>query len=416
MRISTGLVLALGLAVAAGCKKKKDEGGGGTAGTGDMAGTGSGTGGMAGTGSGSAAEPEKTLTGADLAKRYQECAALVNAGDTAKFKTMCLADDFKGHDAAMNMDMTAADVDKMFGDMKKTFPDMKMEPQLILVNGRNIAAVALTTGTMQGEMDMGPMGKVPATNKKTGMMFFQRLKLNDANKTTEEWVIMDVATMMGQLGMSPKEAPPVRPVMDKGMDGAPMVVVAADDEKEKANLLIFKKGNDAFNAHKAADMMAIMAPDVVEADMATDKDVKGAKEVQKGLEMFWKAFPDGKVEVTESWAAGDYVVGIGKFTGTNKGAMGKMKATGKAVTMEYAEIAQFKDNKVVQMWRFRDGFGMAAQLGLVKMPAGGGGAGGGSAAPADPKKGADKGGDKGGDKAAPADDKAAAGDKKDDSK
>jgi hypothetical protein len=42
-----------------------------------------------------------------------------------------------------------------------------------------------------------------------------------------------------------------------------------------------------------------------------------------------------------------------------------MKATNKAVTMHFAEVAKLKDGKVAQLWRFRNGMAMAMQLGLM---------------------------------------------------
>ena len=99
--------------------------------------------------------------------------------------------------------------------------------------------------------------------------------------------------------------------------------------------------------------------------------------------MFLTAFPDVKIEAPNNYAAGDYVVSLGTFTGTNTGPMGKMKKTDKKVTGNFAEIVKIKDNKVSEIWRFRNGFAMAMQMGLVPQP---------GAAPAAPA------GDKAGDK------------------
>jgi predicted ester cyclase len=84
----------------------------------------------------------------------------------------------------------------------------------------------------------------------------------------------------------------------------------------------------------------------------------------KGLTMFWKAFPDGKIEVPNAWAAGEYVVVEGKFTGTHTGPLGKMPKTGKKVEMAYAEIFELKDGKIVELWRFWNQADMAKQLGM----------------------------------------------------
>jgi len=396
MKTRTMVVITLGLALAAGCKKKEKTGE-------TAAGSGSSTA-VAKPNEGSAAmkppeppPPPKPApkTGKDLAQAYQDCGALIAGAKWDDFMKQCSADTFVGH-MADDKDMKRDEVVPMFKDMRAAFPDEKIEPQLIFVNGRNILAVMLMSGTHEGPMKT-PMGEIPATKKKFGALMYHRLAMNDENKATEEWSYFDPATMMGQLGLSPKEAPPSRPAMEKGMEGAPAIIVAADDDKEKKNLETVKKSNDAFNSKKAADAMAFYADDAVESDQATGTDAKGKKEIEKGLAMFWKAFPDVKVDAANMWAAGDYVVVEGSFSGTNDGPMGKMPKTGKKVTGHYAEIIKLKDGKITEMWRFRNGLAMAAQLGLIKPPAG-------DMKGGDMKGGDMKGGDtKGGDtKAAPA--------------
>jgi soluble cytochrome b562 len=151
---------------------------------------------------------------------------------------------------------------------------------------------------------------------------------------------------MFQMGLAPKGAPPHRSADDaKPLEGAPIVAVAADDAKEKANIEATKKGGEAFNAHKGADLIAMMADDVVETDVAAPKDLKGKKEVEKGLKDFQTAFSDAKV--------------------TPDHDMGAMKKTGKKVSVPYAEIFEYKAGKVSHIWRFHDSMTMAMQLGLM---------------------------------------------------
>jgi predicted ester cyclase len=371
-KLTTSLVVALGLVSVAGCKKKKEEGTvqkpteGVTTNTGSASAT---------------PAPEKPMSGADLAAKYQKCVGMVNDSKFDDFKKDCIDASYTAHQ--YGHDMSGADgVVGYFQAMKKAFPDWKLTPQLIIVDGRNILAVELATGTHQGELAMPGMPPVPATNKKMGELFFHKLAINDQNKATDEWAFNDPATMMGQLGLAPKDAPPTRPAMDKGLEGAPIVVVTADDPKEKANLDAFKKANDAVNAHKTADLMAMMTPDAVESDQTDAADHKG-KEIEAGMKQFFGAFSDAKVTPSETHAAGDYVVAIGKFEGTNDHDLGKMKKTGKKVSLDYAEIAQFKDGKVSHLWRFHSGMQFAQQMGLMpEAPAGGAPAAGSAAAPA----------------------------------
>lgn len=329
---------------------------------------------------GSAAAAEKPLTGKDLADKYIKCGEDINAGKMDDFKANCVEADYVAHEADEG-DMKGTDqLVGMFASMHKAFPDMKMQPQLVLVNGRNIFAVDLSTGTNSGPLAMPGMPEMPATNKKIGTLFFHRLAIDDANKATEEWAFEDPLTFMGQLGKlpPPPKGPPTRPALDKGWDGAPIIVVAADNDAEKKNIEIVKKMDDAFNAHKVNDMLTNLSDDFVESDQADDHDSKGKKDAEKGIKMFLTAFPDLKVTTDGTWAAGDYVVETGVLEGTNTGDMGPMKKTGKKVTMHFAEVSKLKDGKITNLWRFRNGMAAAVQLGMMPPP----GAGMGSAAAA----------------------------------
>jgi ketosteroid isomerase-like protein len=322
-------------------------------------------------------EAPAPLAGTAIAERYQMCVGLVNDGKFDEFRKECADDSYTRHAFGGIPEQKGADnLVSFFKDQKAAFPDWKLAPQLIMISGRNILAVNLVTGTHGGTMK-SPMGDVPATNKKFGMLMFHRVKLDDANKATDEWVASDPGTMMAQLGLAPKGSPAKRPATSKGIEGAPIVVVTADDDKEKANLEAVKKGNEAFVANKLADAMAMTADDAVEMDQTGEKDVKGKKEIEKGFTMFRNAWSDVKLDDVQMWAAGDYVIQSLKFTGTNDKDMGKMKKTGKTVTVDLVEVLRFKDGKVDQLWRFFNSMDFAMQMGMMPAP---------GTAPAEPAK------------------------------
>jgi predicted ester cyclase len=361
----TTLVLALAVSAGIACNKKKSEEQVDKGNTGTTPTTGSDTTAPKPTEPPPPAKPA-TKSGAELADWYLECGKKMADKKMDDFKKDCTTAETVIHHVD-DKDMKIDDMSAMMANMQTAFPDGKMEPQLVMVNGRNIFAVVLFTGTHEGALKTPDGKEIPATHKKVGQMFFQKLAINDENKATEVWEFMDPASMMGQLGLLPKGTP-FRAAIDKGWDGAPIKVVAADDAKEKANLEAAKKSNDAFNAHKIPDIQAFWADDAVESDQADDKDAKGKKELDAGLKMFFTAFPDVKLEVPNTYAAGDYVVEIGTFSGTNSGPMGKMKKTDKKVTGNYAELLKIKDGKVTNLWRFRNGLAMAMQLGLAPQP------------------------------------------------
>lgn len=383
MKLRTMAMVLFGvgaLVAGGGCKKKPKEGKAPETGSATM-GSGS-AGATAGSGS-AAAAPEEKLEGKALADKYLACTGYINDAKWDDFQSKCIAKDYQGHAAGEPNTMGPDQVIGWFKDQKTAFPDFKIEPQIVMVNGRNILGVGLMTGTQSGPMK-SPMGEVPATNKKIGILMFHRLVIDDENRAAEEWAFADPATMIGQLGLLPKEAPPKRAPIEKGLEGAPIVAVAADDDKEKQNLEAAKAGMTAFSEHKFADAIAHYTDDAVESDQAGDKDATGKKEIQAGMETLAKGFPDFKiVGAPDMWAAGDYVALIGKYEGTNKGAMGKMKPTNKQVAGEFAEVLLMKDGKIAKLWRFRNGMEMAQQLGLMPAPApagGDGSAAGGSAA------------------------------------
>ena len=359
MNVKIALAVAALAVGAAGCKKKpKDDPQQGSASKPDE--------GSAKQGSGSAEAPKPApLAGKELAAKYLACNEHLSSGKLEDFKKDCITTEFLGHPVD-DIEQKGADaVVAQFAAMRAAFPDLKSLPQLVFVNGRTILAVGLMVGTHEGAMKT-PMGDLEPTKKKMGTWFFHKLALNDENKATEEWWFGDPATLVGQLGKLPKGTP-FRPAADKGLEGAPVIIVAADDAKEKANLETIKKLNEAFNAHKPADEIALFTPDAVESDQASPADTKGAKAIGPGLKTFHVAFPDGKIAV-DAVAVGDYVIQHGTFTGTHKGPLDKLAPTQAKVTMGFAEVFEMKDGKIAKLWRFRNGLALATQLGLMKAP------------------------------------------------
>jgi ketosteroid isomerase-like protein len=103
---------------------------------------------------------------------------------------------------------------------------------------------------------------------------------------------------------------------------------------------------------------------------ARPADFKGKAAEREHLEGFWKMSSNVKCTTPVLFAAGDYTVAIGKFTGKNDGdvpAMG-LKKTGKTFAVDYIEFIRWQDGKAVEMWPFMDGAQLAEQLGLIPAP------------------------------------------------
>jgi steroid delta-isomerase-like uncharacterized protein len=131
---------------------------------------------------------------ADSARRFYE---LINSGDLDGFGAL-LAEDFVEHDEIPGLPPTKAGVLKFFRMYLAAFPDLRMEPQDILPSGDKVAIRVRVTGTHEGEF----MG-MPATGRGIDLELIDITLFGDDGLAREHWGVVDVMTMMQQLGAVP---------------------------------------------------------------------------------------------------------------------------------------------------------------------------------------------------------------------
>jgi predicted ester cyclase len=252
-------------------------------------------------------------------------------------------------------------VEKFFGMFWTAFPDFAPAPQLILVNGRNVAAVMMATGTNTGSF----MG-MPPTGKKIGLQGLFVVEFDEQGKIKSEIHGANPATILGQLGVAKM---PTRPVMEKGWPEV-QTVIFSDSKTENDNLALVVKGDELFSTKKIDELMVLFADDGVFSDSAMPADVTGKAAIAAVTKEYLGGFPDLAYTSKARWAAGDYVVEAIEWSGTNTGDFPsmKLKATGKPVKMTDYNLFKIKDGKVSNMWVFHNGMAMAIQLGLVPPP------------------------------------------------
>jgi steroid delta-isomerase-like uncharacterized protein len=164
---------------------------------------------------------------------------------------------------------------------------------------------------------------------------------------------MDSGTLLGQIGAVPG---PRRPPLAAGQK---VVVLAQNDAAEKGNLAAYQNGNAAWNRHDAKAFSAGLAPDVVWSTLANPSDTQGDTAVVARLQGLWTGFSDARLELSSSWAAGDYVVGVGSFRGTNDGDMVGMPKSGRTVDVPFLEVVRYAKGKIQNEWFFFDSFAFA---------------------------------------------------------
>lgn len=308
------------------------------------------------------AAPVKTDTPEAKAARYIACNSMLIEKNVDGFKA-CLDDAIEvvQVDAVPKTELKGPDAFLGYLNMYLTaFPDIKSAPQIVLVNGDNVAAIVLTTGT--NSADMGPM---KATNKKYGQFEAHQVVLNADGKATKMAIWVDQSAMFHQLGIA--ENPNSPDAIDKPLVDAPQTTVAKNDDAEKANVDQVKKGLELITKKDAKAYGDLLADDVKfwvhgGKNSATDK-----ASYEKGLKEHLGMMKEIKADKVDVWAAGDWVVA--EVTGSAslaKDIPGAKGTKGKPMTGKELHFFQLAEGKIKQHHIFINSLSRAVELGLVK--------------------------------------------------
>jgi steroid delta-isomerase-like uncharacterized protein len=90
--------------------------------------------------------------------------------------------------------------------------------------------------------------------------------------------------------------------------------------------------------------------------------VEGFKEL---LGVYRTAFPDMKLTIDEIVAEGDKVITWATFTGTHKGPLENLPATGKKVQVKDVDFFRIQSGKIVEGRTNFDQWGLMKQLGVI---------------------------------------------------
>lgn len=127
---------------------------------------------------------------------------LVSEGDLDGFFEY-LADDFVEHESGPGLAPTKAGTREIFAMLTAGFPDLRFEAEDIIESGDKVVARARITGTNKGDF----MG-VPASGKPIDIQAIDIVRFGDDGLVHEHWGVMDVMSMMQQIGAIPEGPPP----------------------------------------------------------------------------------------------------------------------------------------------------------------------------------------------------------------
>jgi steroid delta-isomerase-like uncharacterized protein len=85
----------------------------------------------------------------------------------------------------------------------------------------------------------------------------------------------------------------------------------------------------------------------------------------EAMRAYRAAFPDLHFTVDAAFASGDEAAVRWTVTGTHRGDLPGVPATGKTATMLGMSMLRFSDGKVAEAWHYWDALGMLRQLGAI---------------------------------------------------
>ena len=109
----------------------------------------------------------------------------------------------------------------------------------------------------------------------------------------------------------------------------------------------------------------LLREDAIGHDPAQPEPVKGPAGLKESAGGYRSAFPDLTIKVDEIFADDDLVAVRWTATGTHKGDLFGIPASGKQATVTGITIDKYKDGKLAESWTNWDTLGLLQQIGAV---------------------------------------------------
>ena len=132
------------------------------------------------------------------------------------------------------------------------------------------------------------------------------------------------------------------------------------------NIAVVQSIYDGFNSRDMEKLTAALAPDFELVDMPSGQAFHGAEGFMQWVQPFAIAAPDSLTEVTNVIASGDWVftehTGRGTHTGLLATPAGEIAPTQRRFALQFGEVYQLRDGKIVLMRAYWDAHSLIRQL------------------------------------------------------
>lgn len=123
--------------------------------------------------------------------------------------------------------------------------------------------------------------------------------------------------------------------------------------------------NRAWNSHDMESVLKFYSPDCVGSDVGWADPLRGHAGVRAMLEMYWRAFPDLRFEVTNTVFQDSRAAIVWLAEGTHQGTIMNIPPTGRKVEVRGVSIIDVENGLIVRSQYIWDLAGMLRHMGLL---------------------------------------------------
>jgi len=279
----------------------------------------------------------------DVASHYLDYVAAINERDE-KHLAAAIAPDAELHLADSPEVLKGPDaVVKSNVELWTALPDIRIEPQLVLCRGDQVAALLLAHGTQTGPMQTRA-GKLAPTQAETGSYGIELATLKGGLITggTQFW---DVGLLLDQI----RRAKGTRPAVTRGL-GSPRVVVApVQSAAQPAAAAALNQVLHALGTGDIDSATQPLADDAVLSVSALPADVTGKAAIAKQLTRLRSAFADLTIQPTRLFGTDDLAAAVATYKS-------------KRGTLEVAHVVETDGDHITKIWVVVNGATLRAAL------------------------------------------------------
>lgn len=124
--------------------------------------------------------------------------------------------------------------------------------------------------------------------------------------------------------------------------------------------------DEVWNQGRVEVLDELLAPEYVNHTPSTPNPPRGPEGLKPIVQALRRAFPDLHYEIQDIVATGGTVVMRVKMTGTHRGDLFGLPATGRRISVDQINIEHIRDGRIVEHWRVTDELSLMKQLGVVQ--------------------------------------------------